>query len=42
MIKGKKKIQRNNFQEKLARAKRWFDLDHDWLKEIFMTRETDF
>ena len=42
MIKGKKTRQKYNFQGKSARAKNWFDLDHEWLKKNFMTREPDF
>ena len=43
MIKSKKgKTKTNDFQGKSARTKYWFDLDHEWLKEIFMTRKLDF
>ena len=31
-----------NFQGKSARTKSWFDLDHEWLRENFMTRELYF
>ena len=31
-----------NFQGKPERTKHWFDLDHEWLKENFTTREQDF
>ena len=31
-----------NFQGKLARAKHWFNIDHEWPKENFMTCEPDF
>ena len=31
-----------NFQEKSARSRHWFDLDHEWLEENPMTREPDF
>ena len=41
MIKKKDKGKKN-FQVKLARTKHWFNLDHEWLKESFMTREPDF
>ena len=30
-----------NFQGQSARTKHWFDLDHEWLKEYFMTLEPD-
>ena len=42
MIKTKKeKTKKYNFQGKSARSRRWFDLDHEWLKENFMTCEPD-
>ena len=41
MIKSKR-IRQKNFQGQSARAKHWFNLYHEWLKEIFMTRELDF
>ena len=31
-----------NFQGKSAGSRRWFDLDHEWLKINFMTREPYF
>ena len=31
-----------SFQQKSARTKHWFDLDHECLKENFMTREPYF
>ena len=31
-----------NFQGQSARTKHWINLDHEWLKENFMTRELDF
>ena len=40
-IKEKDKTKKVNFQVKSARTKRWFDLDHEWLKENFMTPEPD-
>ena len=36
------KTKKYNFQGKSERSRRWFDLDHEWLKENFMTREPDF
>ena len=43
MIKRKKdKTKKYNFQGQSARTKHWFYLDHEWLKENFMTREPDF
>ena len=41
-IKEKYKTKKYNFQGQSARTKHWFDLDHEWLKENFMTREPDF
>ena len=41
-IKEKDKTKIYNFQGKSARTKHWFNLDHEWLKENFMTREPDF
>ena len=42
MIKSKEIRQKYNFQGKPARKKHWFDLDHEWLQEDFITREPDF
>ena len=39
-IKEKDKTKKYNFQGKSARTKHWFNIDHEWLKENFMTRET--
>ena len=41
-LKEKDKAKCFNFQGKSTRTKHWFDLDHEWLKENFMTREPDF
>ena len=41
-IKEKDKTKKYNFQGQSARTKHWFDLDHEWLKENFMTCEPDF
>ena len=41
-IKEKDKTKKFNFQGQSARTKRWFDIDHECLKEKFMTREPDF
>ena len=40
--KGKYKTKKYNFQGKSARSRLWFNLDHEWLKENFMTREPYF
>ena len=40
--KEKYKTKKYNFQGKPARTKRWSDLDHECLKENFMTHETYF
>ena len=40
--KEKDKTKKFNFQGQSARTKYGFDLDHEWLKENFMTREPDF
>ena len=29
------------FQGQSARTQRWFDLDFDWIEEMFITRETE-
>ena len=36
--KEKDKTKKYNFQGQPARTKHCFDIDHEWLKEIFMTR----
>ena len=41
-IKEKYKTKIYNFQGQSARTKHWFDIDHDRLKENFMTREPYF
>ena len=41
-IKEKDETKIYNFQGKSAITKHWFNLDHEWLKENFMTREPDF
>ena len=40
--KEKGKTKKYKPQVQSARTKHWFDLDHEWLKENFMTREPDF
>ena len=40
--KEKEKSNKYNFKGKSTRSIRWFDLDNEWLKEIFRTREPDF
>ena len=40
--KGKFKTKIYNFQGQSERKKRWFGIDHKWLKQNFMTREPDF
>ena len=40
--KKKYKTKTCKFQGQSERKKHWFDLDHEWLKENFMTREPDF
>ena len=40
--KEKENTKKYNFQGKFARSRRWFYLDHEWLEENFMTRETYF
>ena len=39
--KGKVQTKKYNFLGKSARKKYWFNIDHEWLKEIFMTHELD-
>ena len=39
--KEKDDTNKYNFQGKSSRIKYWIDLDHEWLKENFMTREPD-
>ena len=41
-INIKDKTKAFNFQGKSSRTKHWFDIDHEWLKEKFTTREPDF
>ena len=41
-IKEKYKTKKYNFQGQSARTKHWFNIDHEWLKEKFMTSEPDF
>ena len=38
----KEKTKKYNFQGKSVISRRWFNLDHEWLKENFMTLEPDF
>ena len=40
--KGELKYQYYNFQGKSARPRLWFDIDHEWLEENFVTREPNF
>ena len=40
--KDKENTKKYNFQGKSARSRRWFDLDHEFIEEIFRTSETDF
>ena len=40
--KEKDKTRKYNSQGRSEIIKRWFDIDHEWLKENFMTREPDF
>ena len=40
--KEKEKTKIYNFHGQPARARRWFDIDHECLKENFRTREPDF
>ena len=35
--KEQEKTKKYNFQGQSAGSKRWFDLDHEWLEEIFIT-----
>ena len=41
MVK-KNKTKKYKFQGQSARSIRWFDLDYEWLEEIFRKRELDF
>ena len=41
-IKEKDKTKTFNFQRQSARTKHWFNIDHECLKEKFMTREPYF
>ena len=38
-IKEKYKTKKYNFQGQSARTKHWFNIDHECLKQKFMTRE---
>ena len=40
--KEKENTKKYNFQEKSARSRRWFDLDHEQLEENLMTLEPGF
>ena len=40
--KGKGNTKTNNFQGTSGGSIRWFDLDHECLEEMFITREPDF
>ena len=40
--KEREKNKKYNFQGQLAESRRWFDLDHEWLEENFMSREPNF
>ena len=40
--KEEEKTKKYTFQEESAISIRLFDLDHEWLKETFRTREPDF
>ena len=39
--KEKYNTKQYNFQVQSSRAKHWFDLDHEWLKENYMTSGPD-
>ena len=41
-IKEKYKTTKFNLEGQSAKTKHWFDLDHEGLKDNFMTREPDF
>ena len=41
-IKEKDKTKKYNFQGKSARKKHCFNIDHEWPKENFITREPYF
>ena len=41
-MKEKYQTKTINFQGQSARTKHWFNLDNEWLKENFMTREPGF
>ena len=41
-VKEKYKRKIYNFQEQSEKTKHWFGLDHERLKENFITREPDF
>ena len=38
----KENTRKYNFQGQSSRSRRWFDFDHKWSEENFMTREPDF
>ena len=38
----KEKTKKYNFQGQFERSNIWFDLDQEWLKEIFSKREPEF
>ena len=40
--KEKDKTKKFNLQGQSARTKNWFNIDHEWPKESFMTREPYF
>ena len=41
-IKEKYRTKKFNFQGKSARTKHWFDIDSEWLRKSFMSREPYF
>ena len=41
-IKEKDKTKIYNFRGQSAKPRRWFNIDHEWLKENIMTREPNF
>ena len=40
--KEKENTKKYNFQRQPARSRLWFDIDHEWLEENFMTNGPDF
>ena len=40
--KEKENTKKYNFKGQSERSRRWFDLDHEWLEEIFRTGEPYF